>query len=146
MELEQRDKELLSLLQQNGRASVVSLSKKIGVSRATVQNRIETLQRRKIIKGFTVIYNEEYENRLLRVLMSVNLRAGASPEVVEDLRSRPQVTKILSVSGIYDLMLEITVETTVELDKQVDSIRQIDGVENTISAVILADYCQVSNE
>lgn len=140
MELEQRDKQLIALLKQNGRESVVSLSKKLGVSRATVQNRIEMLERRKIIKGFTVLFDDEYDKRLLRVLMSVNLRAGVSRKVIENLRSRPEVTKILSVSGIYDLVIELTVETTVELDRQVDDIREIEGIEHTITSVVLADY------
>ncbi|MEH6446036.1 MAG: Lrp/AsnC family transcriptional regulator [Oceanospirillaceae bacterium] len=140
MELEQRDKQLIALLKQNGRESVVSLSKKLGVSRATVQNRIEMLERRKIIKGFTVLFDDEYDKRLLRVLMSINLRAGVSRNVIKNLRLRPQVTKILSVSGIYDLMVEITVETTIELDQQIDDIREIDGIEDTITSVVLADY------
>ncbi|MFT5706705.1 MAG: DNA-binding Lrp family transcriptional regulator [Oceanospirillaceae bacterium] len=140
MDLEQRDKQLIALLKQNGRESVVSLSKKLGVSRATVQNRIEMLERRKIIKGFTVLFDDEYDKRLLRVLMSINLRAGVSHNVIKDLRIRPEVTKILSVSGIYDLVIEITVETTVELDFQIDNIREIEGIENTTTCVILADY------
>ena len=140
MELEQRDKQLIALLKQNGRESVVSLSKKLGVSRATIQNRIEMLERRKIIKGFTVLFDDEYDSRLLRALMSVNLRAGVSRKVIENLRTRPQVTKILSVSGVYDLMIELTVETTIELDRQVDDIREIEGIEHTVTSIILADY------
>ena len=60
--------------------------------------------------------------------------------MVEHLRVRPQVTKILSVSGIYDLMIELTVETTQELDKQVDDIREIEGIENSVTSIVLADY------
>lgn len=140
MKLEQRDKQLIALLQQDGRESVVSLSKKLGISRATVQSRIETLQRRKIIKGFTVIFDEEYDKRLLHAVMMMNLKAGVSRRIVENLRTRPHVTKILSVSGIYDLMIEITVETTLELDKEIDDIREIEGIENTLTSVVLADY------
>ena len=140
MELESRDKLLIALLKQNGRESVVSLSKKLGVSRATVQSRIELLERRKVIKGFTVVFDDEYESRLLRAVMAVNLKAGVSRRVVEHLRGRPQVTKILSVSGIYDLMIELTVETTQELDKQVDDIREIEGIENSVTSIVLADY------
>jgi DNA-binding Lrp family transcriptional regulator len=66
--------------------------------------------------------------------------AGVSRKVVEHLRVRPQVTKILSVSGIYDLMIELTVETTQELDKQVDDIREIEGIENSVTSIVLADY------
>jgi DNA-binding Lrp family transcriptional regulator len=74
MELESRDKKLIALLKQNSRESVVSLSKKLSVSRAIIQSRIELLERRKIIKGFTVVFDEEYENWLLRAIMAVNLK------------------------------------------------------------------------
>ena len=141
MELEARDKQLIALLQKNGRESVVSLSKKLGVSRATIQSRIELLERRKVIKGFTVLFDDDYDQRLLRVLMSINLKAGVSRRVIETLRTIPQVTKILSVSGVYDLVVELTVETTIELDKQVDDIREIEGIEHTITSIVLADYC-----
>jgi DNA-binding Lrp family transcriptional regulator len=140
MQLDERDKQLISLLQKNGRESVVSLSKQLGVSRATIQNRIEMLERRKIIKGFTVLFDDEYQNRLLRVLMSINLKAGVSRHVIKALKHRPLVTKILSVSGIYDLIIEITVQTTIELDTEIDDIRELEGIEQTITSVVLADY------
>jgi len=140
MELDNRDRQLIVLLQQNSRESVVSLSKKLGISRATVQNKIDALQRRKIIKGFTVVFDDEYDQRLIRVLMSINLRAGVSRRIISELRKNTHVTKILSVSGLYDLVIEITVQTTLQLDEQVDDIREIDGIEHTITSIILADY------
>ena len=140
MELEPRDKQLIALLKKNGRESVVSLSKKLGVSRATVQNRIETLERRKVIKGFTVLFDDEYDNRLLRVLISITLQAGTARTVIEQLRPKPEVTRMLSVSGTYDLVIELTVENTVELDKQIAEIREIEGIKETITSIILADY------
>lgn len=140
MQIDERDKQLIALLKKNGRESVVSLSKQLGVSRATVQNRIELLERRKVIKGFTLVMDDDYQKRLLRVLMSINLQAGVSRKIVKALQTRPLVTKILSVSGSYDLIIEITVETGIELDKEIDDIREMEGIEQTVTSVVLAEY------
>ena len=140
MELDARDKQLIALLQANSRESVVSLGKQLGVSRTTIQNRIETLQRRGIIKKFTIDFDQQYERRLLKAQMLINLRPGVSRKVIKILQQRPQITAIMSVSGIYDLIVELTVEASSELDQLVDDIRETEGIERTISCVVLSKY------
>jgi DNA-binding Lrp family transcriptional regulator len=140
MELDARDKQLITLLQGNSRESVVSLGKQLGVSRTTIQNRIDTLVRRGIIKKFTIDFDAHYERRLLKAQMLINLRAGVSRKVIRILQKRPQITAIMSVSGIYDLIIELTVDASSELDQLVDDIRETEGIERTISCVILSKY------
>ena len=72
--------------------------------------------------------------------MLINLQAGVSRRVVKELLQGPQVTSIMSVSGVYDLIVELTVEASSELDELVDDIREIDGIEKTISCVVLSKY------
>ena len=45
---------LLSLLRANARASTAELARQLGVSRTTVQSRIERLEQRGIIAGYGV--------------------------------------------------------------------------------------------
>ena len=103
MELDARDKHLIALLQANARESVVSLGKQLGVSRTTVQNRIEALERRGVIKKFTIEFDQQYQRRILKAQMLINLRAGVSRRVIKELQKIPQISGIKSVSGIYDL-------------------------------------------
>lgn len=140
MELDDRDKQLISLLQINSRESVVSLGKKLGVSRTTIQNRIDTLTRRGVIKKFTIEFDEQYDKRFLKAQMLINLRAGVSRKVIKELQKMPAISGIKSVSGIYDLMIELCVEASCELDQIVDDIREIDGIEKTISCLELSNY------
>ncbi|WP_242400971.1 Lrp/AsnC family transcriptional regulator [Acetobacter okinawensis] len=51
MKLDETDRALLALLSTNARISTVALSKKLGLSRTTVQSRIERLERRGIIQA-----------------------------------------------------------------------------------------------
>ena len=140
MDLDQRDHALIALLKANSRTPAVELAKQMGVSRTTVQNRIDTLQRRSIIKTFTIEFDQQYERKLLKAQMLVNLTAGVSRQVIKQLQQRPQITAIMSVSGVYDLILELTVEASSQLDQLVDDIRETKGVEKTVTCVVLSKY------
>ena len=48
------DSELISELRQDGRATISNLAKKLKVSRATVQNRLDRLMHNGAILGFTI--------------------------------------------------------------------------------------------
>ena len=140
MELDSRDKQLIKLLTDNARESVVSLGKKLGVSRTTVQNRIDALQRRGVIKAFTIEFDQQYQRRLLKAQMLINLRPGVSRRVIKELQQRPQISSIMSVSGSYDLIVELTVEASSELDQLVDDIRETQGLERTTTCIVLSKY------
>ncbi|MEO9945054.1 MAG: Lrp/AsnC family transcriptional regulator [Paraglaciecola sp.] len=140
MNLDEKDQALITLLKANSRRPVIELAKQLGVSRSTVQNRIETLQRRGIIKSFTIEFDAEYERKLLKAQMLVNLTPGVSRHVIKLLQQRPQITSIMSVSGVYDLILELTVEASSQLDELVDDIRETKGVEKTVTCVVLSNY------
>ena len=72
--------------------------------------------------------------------MLINLRPGVSRRVIKELQQRPQISSIMSVSGIYDLIVELTVEASSELDQLVDDIREIQGIERTTTCIVLSKY------
>jgi DNA-binding Lrp family transcriptional regulator len=140
LELDHRDKQLISLLRENSREPIVNLAKQLGVSRTTVQNRMEALERKQVIKKFTIEFDETYQQRLLKAQMLVNLTPGVSRTVIKALQKRPQITSIMSVSGIYDLIVELSVEASFELDALVDDIRETPGIIATTSCIVLSKY------
>ncbi|NYH25366.1 DNA-binding Lrp family transcriptional regulator [Paraburkholderia bryophila] len=54
MNLDDVDRQLLSLLRDDARMSVVALAKQLRISRATVQNRLTRLEQNGVIVGYTV--------------------------------------------------------------------------------------------
>ncbi|EBU8132065.1 AsnC family transcriptional regulator, partial [Salmonella enterica subsp. enterica serovar Java] len=48
------DQALLNLLRGNARASTTELARRLGLSRTTVQSRIERLERKGVIAGYSV--------------------------------------------------------------------------------------------
>ena len=75
--LDDLDKQLLQLLSADAREPNASLARKLGVSRATVQNRIDRLKHRGIIHGFTLKLDKGYAASRIRA--HVMIVTGANP-------------------------------------------------------------------
>jgi DNA-binding Lrp family transcriptional regulator len=122
-----KEQYLLNLLRENSRRSVSDLAKEMGLSRSTVQQTMERLERTGVIQGYTV---------------SAYIMISAVPkktiEVVRELTKQPQLDMLCSISGRYDLIAQVTEETTEALDKIIDLIAALDGVEKTLSHIVLS--------
>ncbi len=137
-ELDDTDQALLNLLRENARASVVELARKLGLSRTTVQSRLQRLERSKAVLGYTVVVPDEAEVSLVRALVMIvaGPKTGASIEVA--LRRMPEVRALHSVSGPFDLVAILAARSIGELDLAIDRIGALDGVERTTSAIVLS--------
>jgi DNA-binding Lrp family transcriptional regulator len=133
------DRKLLNLLTQNSRTPSVALARALGVSRTTVQNRIERLRKKHVIKNFTVALEENFSLSMIRGLMTVHVRAGNAEGVERDFQKIAPIIRCLSVSGPYDYLLEIEVENIGDFDQVIANIRDIPDVRETQSAIVLKD-------
>ncbi|MEL5725305.1 winged helix-turn-helix transcriptional regulator, partial [Lactiplantibacillus pentosus] len=97
------DHALLSLLRENARASTADLARKLGVSRTTVQSRIERLEKRGMIRGYSVLLSPEYERDLVKAHVLVTALPKFAKRVEAALREIAWVRTLHSVSGQYDM-------------------------------------------
>lgn len=138
MRISKPDELLLSLLRENARASTAEIARRLGLSRTTVQNRIERLERQGVISGYTVRVNDEYERSRIRAHIMVTLHPKQMPTVVRTLEAMPEVRELHSVSGEHDLIAMAVAATIGDVDALTDAIGAIDGVERTTTSVILS--------
>ena len=137
MELDQRDQRLLDLLRVNSRASTSALARDLGISRSTVQDRINRLERRKVIDGYTVRYHEDFGGRLLNAHVMIQINPKQSVQIVAALSAIAAVKTLQTVSGIYDLVTMVESATTEEMDSVLDQIGDLPGVEKTTTSIVL---------
>ena len=137
MELDQRDQRLLDLLRVNSRASTSALARDLGISRSTVQDRINRLERRKVIAGYTVRYHEDFGGRLLNAHVMIQINPKQSVQIVAALSAIAAVKTLQTVSGIYDLVTMVESATTEEMDSVLDQIGDLPGVEKTTTSIVL---------
>jgi DNA-binding Lrp family transcriptional regulator len=138
MQLTEKDRELLALLGENSRMPVSALAKKLLLSRTTVQARLERLEREGVIAGYGVRLSEEYSSNLVRAHILITIAPKALSQVTSSLDKMQAVTALHSVSGTFDLIAIIVAPSIAELNQLVDEIGTIDGVERTLSSIILS--------
>ncbi len=132
------DRALLALLRQDARSPVAELARGLGLSRTTVQSRIERLQRRGVITGYTVVVADAHEAALVRAHVMITLAPRQSGAIERALRGIPEVRVLHSVSGPFDLIAVVAAASIGELDMLIDRIGSLDGVERTTSAIVLS--------
>ncbi|KAA1180313.1 Lrp/AsnC family transcriptional regulator [Rhizobium tropici] len=138
MQVTDKDRELIALLGQNARMPVATLAKRLSLSRTTVQARLERLEREGVISGYGVRLSETYLSGLIRAHVLITIAPKALSAVTASLGAIPEVTTLHSVSGTFDLIAIVAAPSISELDQLIDEIGTIDGVERTLSSIILS--------
>lgn len=133
-----KDQQLLNILRGNARATTTDLAKMLGVSRSTVQKRIDRLEGEGVISGYTVELSSQYMDQEIRAHVSITVSPRMTKDIITAMTRFDGVRAIYSVSGRYDLIAEVAAFSVNDLDQIIDNIIAIDGVERTESSVILS--------
>ena len=136
--LTEADHALLFLLRENARTPTADLARRLGVSRTTVQSRIERLEKRGMIRGYGVQLSPEYEQNLVKAHVLVTALPKLAAKVEAALKKIPWVRTLHSVSGQFDMIVIVEAPSIQELDRLLDQIGALEGVERTMSSIILS--------
>lgn len=139
MQISDKDRELLVLLGENARMPVATLARQLGLSRTTVQARIERLDREGVISGYSVRLSDAYLAGLIRAHVLITIAPKALTTVAAELGTIREITSLYSVNGPYDLIAVIAAPSIADLDRLIDRIGDLSGVERTLSSIILSD-------
>lgn len=135
--MDSTDKELLRLLSMDSRSSAAELARVLGVSRATVQNRIDRLKANGTIKRFTLELGIHSEQAFVEALVLVSMKSGDSRKTIDQIKRIPEVESLSSANGAYDLILELRVSSLQLLDRILQEIRGMPMISETISSIRL---------
>ena len=133
-----KDQQLLSIMRGNARASTTELAQILGVSRSTVQKRLERLETEGVIAGYTVQLSSAYLDQEIKAHVMITVSPAMTADIIKAMEKLDGVRAIYSVSGPHDLIIEVAAMSVTELDKMIDDIIAIEGVERTVSSVILS--------
>jgi DNA-binding Lrp family transcriptional regulator len=132
------ESELLRLLQENSRRTVSDLANKMGLSRATVQQTMDRLELKGVIQGYTIKINPHYQQRQVSAYVMISVIPKKTAHIVRQIQKYPQLDMLCTISGQYDLIAKVTEATTEALDSIIDGIATLDGVEKTLSHIVLS--------
>lgn len=134
---DQLDQQLITLLREDGRASISKLSEQLKVSRGTVQNRIDRLVSSGAILGFTVRAHEAIEAGAIKAVMMIEVVGRSTAQVIKTLKGLPQLVKLHTTNGSWDLVAELQTSSLIEFDHVLAQVRMIEGVLNSETSILL---------
>lgn len=136
--MDDTDEALLARLQENARTSTAELARALGLSRTTVQSRLERLERSGVITGYTVRLSDARSRSMVQAYVWVTVAPRAAAAVVAALRRLPAVRLLHSVSGPFDMVVMACAPSVGHIDALIDSIGALEGVERTTSSIVLS--------
>jgi DNA-binding Lrp family transcriptional regulator len=114
-----RDEEILKILEKNGRVSILSLAKRLGVSHETIRYRLRKLLKAGVIERFTIsVDHRKLGYKILAVIMISTWNYGREDwnEFLKHLMENENVVSIAKVTGDYDLKIAIMARDPEEFD------------------------------
>lgn len=136
--MSEKDEELLGLLKLDAREPVASLARKLGVSRTTVQDRLKRLEESGVIAGYAVKLGHAAKLPGIAALVTLGIEPRQQIEVARTIGTYPQVETLHTVSGKFDLVAVVKTPTSEDMDKLIDKIGMLKGVNDIETAVILS--------
>lgn len=133
--LDSIDEKIISILKEDSRRPYVDIAKAVGLSESAVRRRIKHLLDSGIIKRFTVelgLSNRTSAITLISVKPSVD-----TAKVSERLKALKGVEMVYEITGQYDIAAIISAPNIGEINKCIDDVRRIDGVDDTNTVIIL---------
>ena len=138
MTIDSIDRRIIALLRDNARASTAHLGRHLGLARTTVQSRIERLLQQQVIAGFTLRMGAERERGQLTAQVMITAIPKLLTRLEATLRALPEVRKLYSVSGRHDFIAVLVTDSVGEMDKILDRIGALAGVDRTDSSIVLS--------
>jgi DNA-binding Lrp family transcriptional regulator len=134
--LDATDRALIALLQDNARLSTVALAKAVGLSRSTVQERLQRLESAGVIAQYTVRLGQGGDP--LQAWLLLRYADGFScDDVMPLLSALPAVQLCHSVAGETDLMVLVRVPTPTALADLRERIAAFKGVDDVTTVPVL---------
>jgi len=114
----------------------------IGLAPSAVLERIRKLEKQGIIEGYEVRLNPKFFAKGLIAFITVKTDKYADEkEVGEKLARRPKVQEVHYVAGDDAFLVKLRGADTEEIGRLIrDTIKSIDGVQLTKTAIVLSTY------
>ena len=137
-EMDETDRKLVAALRHNARAALSDLALELGLSRTTVRARIERLERRGEIVGYSVVLRGDVARDRVRGLMMLGIEGRGTERVLRQLGGLSAVRAVHSTNRRWDVIVEIGTASLEAFDKVLSEIRRLEGVATSETSLLLS--------
>jgi DNA-binding Lrp family transcriptional regulator len=122
--LDAKDKKILSELDMDARQSISAIAKKVGLSKEVVNYRIKQLEKKKVIAGYYTVLNTSKLGLIFcRFFMRFqNVDLIKEKEIVEYAKKFPEICWVVNTKGPWDMVFVMLTRKINDFKKRCDEI------------------------
>ena len=135
--LDEIDRKIIKVLEHDARTSLRKISELVKVSLGTVSNRVKKMEKNGVIKGYSVILDPDQIGWELNVVIGLRIQKGRLIEIQEKIAKDSRVHGVYDVTGDFDSMVIARAKNRKDLDDLSKNVLSIDGVERSITHLVL---------
>ena len=133
------DARLIGLLAAEPRVGVLEASRRLSVARGTVQARLDRLHARGVITGYGPDVDPVALGHGVTAFVTLEIRQpGGHDPVAGRLAAIPEVLEAHTITGSSDMLCRVVARTNADLQRVIDAIVDVAGVERASTLIALA--------
>ncbi len=136
--MDEKDRKIIELLQENSRISYTDIAKILGVTETTVRKRIAELEKRRVIKKYTIEVDPSKLGYKNVTILGMDVEPKYLLEAAKKLAELEEAKWVATSTGDHMIMAEIWTKNGEELFNLITKkISKIKGVKDLCPAIIM---------
>src|SRR5215471_4431294 len=143
MEIDNVDRHILSILQEDCTLQLAKIGERVGLSAPSVAERIKKLEESGTIRGYTAVLDARKLGKDITAFIGVFIEHPKSIKNFErEIDRMEDVQECHHVTGEHTILLKAKVDNTSALEGLIGRVRSIEGVTRTETSVVLSTYTE----
>lgn len=133
------DRQILSLLVEDGRRSYDDVAGRVSLSPPSVKRRVDRMRESGTLRGFTALVDHAALGQSTEALVELFYAPGTTLDrVAASLRRHPEVVEAWSVTGEADCIVRVMTRDNADLERLIMDLQRDGSVVRTRSQVVMS--------
>ena len=135
--LDDLDRQIISILQYDGRTPFTTIAAELGTTEGTVRRRVKQLTENGLMQIVAIVeaHNMGFDEA---AMIGISVQSNLVSSVAEEIAKLPEVSYLFQAAGDFDLIAEVYCRDRDHFVSFLnDELQQIEGIERTESFMML---------
>lgn len=138
--MDEKDRRIIELLQEDGRRAFTGIAEELGVSEATVRKRVNKMEKSGVIKNYTVDVDPSKLGYETVVLLGLDVEPEYLVQAAEEISKLQEAKSTYTCTGDHMIMAEVWAKDSSHLgDIMSDKVAKVEGVKNLCPAIVMEE-------
>jgi len=140
------DRQICTILQENGRLSLSEVAELVGASVPTVSEHVKKMEADGVIRGYHAMIDPQAAGLDVTAFIFVDVDSSMNYDTFrKQCRVRKEIQEVHAVTGTASHVMKVRVQNTGALEQLLSAIQRWKGVTRTLTNVVLSTHKETTD-